>query len=161
MKKYLSGAAVFFALLAADRLTKYAAFTYLKDAKPISVIKGVFSLQYLENRGAAFGIFQNQRFFLLLISAIILAAIAVIYIKIPFKKKYMPLNVIAVMVAAGAAGNMIDRIAKGYVVDFFYFELIDFPIFNLADCYVVVAAAAAIFFVLFYYKDEDYDFLKL
>ena len=55
---------------------------------------------------------------------------------------------------------MIDRIVNGYVTDFLYFELINFPVFNVADCYVVIAAAAAMFLIIFYYKDEDFEAIK-
>ncbi len=51
---------------------------------------------------------------------------------------------------------MIDRFARGYVVDFFYFSLIHFPVFNVADCYVVVGAVIALLLLLFYYKEEDF-----
>ena len=56
---------------------------------------------------------------------------------------------------AGAIGNMIDRVSLGYVVDFLYFKLIDFPIFNVADCYVTVATAAAAVLIMFSYKEEE------
>ena len=58
---------------------------------------------------------------------------------------------------SGAAGNLIDRILQGYVVDFFYFRLINFPVFNVADCYVTISAAALIILFLFYYKDSDLE----
>jgi len=54
-------------------------------------------------------------------------------------------------------GNFIDRVFRNYVVDFFYFKLIDFPVFNVADIYVTVAAFAMIILGLFYYKEEDYN----
>ena len=63
------------------------------------------------------------------------------------------------MLFAGGIGNFIDRIRLNYVIDFFYFSLIDFPIFNVADIYVTVAAFAMIFLGMFYYKDEDYDLI--
>ena len=56
-----------------------------------------------------------------------------------------------------ALGNFIDRVFRNYVVDFFYFKLIDFPVFNVADIYVTVAAFAMIILGLFYYKEEDYN----
>ena len=59
----------------------------------------------------------------------------------------------------GAIGNLIDRICQNYVVDFFYFKLIDFPIFNVADIYVTVAAIMFIVLCLFYYKEEDFELL--
>ena len=62
-------------------------------------------------------------------------------------------------IAAGAAGNLIDRVSQGYVVDFLYFKLIDFPIFNVADCYVTVATAILMVLFLWYYKDEEFEML--
>ena len=59
------------------------------------------------------------------------------------------------MVSAGAVGNMIDRIGQGYVVDFLYFKLINFPIFNVADCYVTISAFLLILLVFFYYREEE------
>ena len=61
---------------------------------------------------------------------------------------------------AGAFGNMIDRAFRGYVVDFFYFKLIDFPIFNVADIYVTVTMVLLMGLILFYYKEEDLEFLS-
>ena len=61
---------------------------------------------------------------------------------------------------AGAFGSLIDRVARGYVVDFFYFKLIDFPIFNVADIYVTVTMVLLIGLILFYYKEEDFEFLR-
>lgn len=75
MKKYIFGIIGFIILLAADRVTKVAAQTTLKGTDGIPVIKGVFRLLYLENRGAAFGVLQNQRFLLLFFTAIILIAV--------------------------------------------------------------------------------------
>jgi signal peptidase II len=65
-----------------------------------------------------------------------------------------------VFIAAGAVGNMIDRVFLGYVRDFLYFSLIDFPIFNVADIYVTCATILLILLLLFYYKEED-DFAFL
>jgi len=156
MKKYISGLIWFAILLAADQLTKIAALN-IKGTEGIPVIKGVFRLLYLENHGAAFGVLQNQRFLLLSVTAIILAVVIFVYIKIPLASRYIPFAAVLVLLAAGATGNMADRIIHGYVVDFLYFELIDFPVFNIADCYVVISAAAAMFLIMFYYKDEDLD----
>ena len=65
-----------------------------------------------------------------------------------------------VLIFAGAIGNFIDRIRQGFVVDFLYFELIDFPIFNVADIYVTVGCILLILLLLFYYKDEELNFFK-
>lgn len=159
MKKYLFGITGFIMLFAADRVTKIMALN-LKGTEGISVIKGVFRLFYLENHGAAFGVMQGRRFLLLFITIIISAAVVAAFIKIPFTKRYLPMDIILMLLLSGAAGNMFDRIKDGYVTDFLYFELIDFPVFNVADCYVVIAAFAAMFCVMFYYKDEDLEIFK-
>ena len=160
LKTSIIGIVTVIVLLIFDQLTKYMAVLQLKDAAPFVLFKDVFELKYLENHGAAFGVLQNQRFLLLLITIVILGVLCFLYSRIPVKKRYFPLRAAGILLAAGAVGNMIDRFINGYVVDFFYFKWIDFPIFNVADCYVVVAAVLAFFLVCFYYKDEDFDFLK-
>ncbi len=160
MKKYLFGITSFIILFAADRITKILAGS-IKGTDGIPVIKGVFRLLYLENKGAAFGIMQGRRFLLLAATFIILALVAAAFIKIPFTKRYIPMDIILIMLLSGAAGNMFDRIKYGYVTDFLYFELIDFPIFNVADCYVVIAAFAAAFYIMFYYNDEDLEIFRI
>ena len=109
-----------------------------------------------ENRGAAFGILQNQRVLLLIVTLIIFGGLCYFYCKMGSGRKWRPLQSAIVLIAAGAIGNMIDRFARGYVVDFFYFSLIHFPVFNVADCYVVVGAVIALLLLLFYYKEEDF-----
>lgn len=143
------------ALLIFDQLTKMRAVKTLKDQDPISLIQNVFELHYLENHGAAFGILQGQRTFFVIVTIIIVIAVFYIYAKMPLDRKFNKLRVILVLIAAGALGNFIDRTRQGYVVDFFCFKLIDFPIFNVADIYVTSAAIALVVFVIFYYKDED------
>lgn len=78
-----------------------------------------------------------------------MAAILYMMWRMPETPKYRPLAVCLMLVAAGAVGNMIDRMTQNYVVDFLYFRLIDFPVFNVADCYVTIAAAGLVLLVLF------------
>ena len=146
-------------LTALDQATKILAEKTL-PGNPRVLIPGVFELRYLENRGAAFGILQNQRWFFLILTAVFLAAIWLIWGRIPPARKYLPLRILACAVTAGAAGNLIDRALLSYVRDFLYFSLIDFPIFNVADIYVTVSAFALFVLVLFVYKGEaDFAFL--
>jgi signal peptidase II len=140
-----------------DQWSKYLAVSRLKDQSPFILIDRVFQLCYLENRGAAFGIFQNRISIFLVFTVVILLAGIWIYCKLPAERKYLPLRFCIVCIIAGALGNMIDRIRLGYVVDFFYFNLIDFPIFNVADIYVTVATFLLIIFTFFYYKEEDFE----
>ena len=140
--------------VALDQYTKYLAITHLQG-NPVSLIDGVFELRYLENRGAAFGLFQNQQFFFLIIGTITLLFIAYLYIRMPQTKRFLLLRISMISITAGAIGNMIDRIRFQYVVDFLYFELIDFPIFNVADIFATVATFGLVVLLLFYYKEED------
>ena len=78
----------------------------------------------------------------------------------PRQKKYLYLDYIIVLVVAGAIGNHIDRVLNNYVVDFIYFSLINFPVFNIADCYVTVSMILLLILILFYYKDEDLEEIK-
>ena len=148
-------------LIAIDQYTKYLAVLNLKDKPAYSIIENVFELNYLENRGAAFGMLQNQKGFFILISCIVLIGICYILVKIPETKKYNIMHILLVLIASGAIGNMIDRVRLEYVVDFFYFVLINFPIFNMADIYVSVACILLAIVMLFIYKEEDLDFLSI
>jgi signal peptidase II len=148
-------------LIGLDQFTKYLAVINLKDKPAYSVIDGVFELNYLENRGAAFGMLQNQKAFFVLVACVILVAICYVLFKMPQQKKYIWLHILLVLIASGAVGNMIDRVRLEYVVDFFYFVLINFPIFNVADIYVSVACVVLAILILFVYKEEDLEFLNI
>ena len=142
-----------------DQYTKLLAVENLKNQAPIDIIENVFQLHYLENRGAAFGILQNQKIFFVIIGIIILIVALFFYSKMPHERHFIPLRICLLLIASGAIGNMIDRIRLNYVIDFFYFELIDFPIFNVADIYVTLSAGLLIVLILFYYKEDDLEML--
>ena len=136
-------------LVCIDQFTKYLVVGHLKDRPAYVLIRNIFQLEYLENRGAAFGILQNQRVFFYISVLLITAAVIWFYSKVPMEKKYLPLRICAVLIVGGAFGNCIDRIRLNYVVDFFYFKLIDFPIFNVADISLTCGTALLIIDVLF------------
>ena len=141
---------IFFVLLVMiDQLTKKWAVLFLKGQDPVILIKNVFQLYYLENHGAAFGILEGKSAVFICITLIVLALIVYFYVRIPFQRKYRILRIFIVLIAAGALGNFIDRITQHYVVDFFYFCLIDFPVFNVADIYVTCATVLLIVTILF------------
>ncbi len=146
-------------LIFVDQFTKYQAVKYLKDKPAKVLINRVFELNYLENRGAAFGMFQNQKILFVIIAILMLLAVGYVLFKMPMTKKYGLLEFILVFISAGAIGNMIDRVKMNYVVDFFYFILINFPIFNVADIYVSVSCVILAILILFYYKEEDFAFI--
>lgn len=160
IKAGLIGFIGIFFLTALDQWTKYLAVTFLSGKPSIPLIPDVFELHYLENRGAAFGIFQDKQIFFLILTTIYLIGAVWIYFRIPAEKKYTLLHMVLVILTAGALGNFIDRILHHYVIDFFYFSLIDFPIFNVADIYVTVAVILLIISILFVYKEEDLTFLN-
>ena len=133
-KYNLIGLATAVLLIALDQWTKALAVKHLMNQQPFVIWDSVFELHYLENRGAAFGILQGQKVIFLICTVLILAVLAFYYNRMPLEKKYQPLRVVGVLLGAGAVGNLIDRMVQSYVVDFLYFKLIDFPIFNVADC---------------------------
>lgn len=142
-----------------DQMTKGLAVEFLKDQEPFVIWDGVFELHYLENHGAAFGMLQGQRTFFLIIGIVVFAVALYLFRYMSRSARFWPLRLIAVFILAGAWGNMLDRLRFAYVVDFFYFKLIDFPIFNVADIYVSVGTAVLVALVLFYYKDEELNHL--
>lgn len=148
-------------LIAADQITKWLAVLHLKDQTPYVVWKGVFKLEYLENRGAAFGLMQNRQVLFAVGAVLIVCLVGFIYGRMPHTSRFYILRFCSVLVCAGAVGNLIDRLRLNYVVDFFYFELIDFPIFNVADCYVVVACILFAISILFYYKEDELSCFSL
>jgi signal peptidase II len=147
-------------LIVIDQLTKLFAVARLKDQESISIIPNVLRLYYHENTGAVWGILSDRTTLLALFSIVILCVMIFFYFKIPNEKHYNYLRLIIVFLTAGAIGNLIDRIARKFVVDFIYFELIDFPIFNVADMYVSVSAFCLVLLTIFYYKDDDFSFLS-
>lgn len=147
-------------LIIFDRISKNLATIKLKENEPFVLIKNVFELRYLENRGAAFSIFENKQTFFLVVTCIFIIVMIYAIIKLPLEKKYNIFEIVLVFLVSGAIGNMIDRIIQGYVVDYFYFSLIDFPIFNVADIYVSVGCVVFAIILLFVFKEEDLNFLS-
>lgn len=134
-------------IIAVDQVTKYLATTYLRPIGSIDIVKNIFSLTYVENRGAAFGILQNQRWFFIILTIAI--CLGMIYFLITQSNTSLFLRISLAMILGGAIGNLIDRIRLGYVVDMLHFTLIDFPVFNVADCFVVVGTILLAYYILF------------
>ena len=142
-------------LIAIDQITKLWAVSQLHQAdRVISIIDGVFELRYTENPGVAFSMLEGQRWIFIPITVLIGGCILIMMLRSPLRR-YKLFNITSVLILSGAIGNLIDRIAYGYVIDFLYFRLIDFPIFNFADCCVVIGAFLLFFFVLFGMKEEE------
>ena len=147
-------------MIAADLAVKYWAFSSLQAQQTIPLINDVFHLTYIENRGAAFSLFAqfDSRWIFVVLAIVITVAIFTAIYKNMLQTQLGCWSLI--LVAAGALGNAIDRVAHGFVVDMFDFRLIHFPVFNVADCYVCVAAVLLIYCLLFRYKEEDFLWKK-
>lgn len=159
-KMLLIDVVVMLVLLGLDQLTKYLAIINLKNHPAIVLWDGVLELNYLENRGSAFGMLQNQKFFILFIGVVFLAVILFFLFKLPEEKKFCTVHILLTAIVAGGVGNMIDRLRFDYVVDFISFVLIHFPIFNVADCYIVVATIVLFLLFLFVFEEKDLEFLS-
>ena len=143
-----------------DQITKYVAESNLYMKNDIDIIKIVLTLTYLRNNGSAFGMFSGKINVFLVLTVIIVVVITYIVIRMPVTKRYLPMYIVCTMLVSGAIGNFIDRVRFGYVRDFIYFKLINFPVFNVADCYVTISVAIFIVLILFIYKENEFDFLS-
>ncbi len=121
-----------------DIMTKLVAELRLMPVDTIPLWEGVFHLTYVENRGIAFGMFSGQRLTFILVTILVLALLSYVYSKTRERTNWMKWGV--ALVYGGAVGNLMERLAKGYVVDFLDFRLIHFPVFNVADIAVCVGA---------------------
>lgn len=143
---------IILALIGIDQFSKYLALTYLKDIGSISILENVFHLTYVENRGAAFGLFQNNQIIFIVV-AIVAFIVGLYYI---YKKD---LNLLAkssiILIISGAIGNMIDRVRLGFVVDYFDFRIIWEYVFNVADIFVVVGTILLCTYILFFEGKEQ------
>ena len=133
-------------LTVADQLLKLWAISSLEPIGSITVIENIFSLTYVENRGAAWGMMAGAKWYLIIMPIVIIVA-AIAYLVI--KKLSDPLLLWSVMlIVSGGLGNLIDRIFRGYVVDYLHATFIDFPVFNLADCCITIGAGLLILYVI-------------
>lgn len=134
--------------VAVDQWSKWWATTDLRPIGDYPLLENVFHLTYVENRGAAFGMLSDARWVFMILSA---AAIAVICGILLFWPKMHPLMGIALALAGGGGiGNMIDRVANGYVVDFFNVTCIDFAVFNVADTFVCVGVGLLVLYMILF-----------
>lgn len=134
-----------------DQLSKYLVATFIKGNKPLVIIEGLLSFVYIENRGAAFGILQNKKWFFVLVTIISLAALLYAFL-FYYKKMSTWLIVSLALILGGTIGNFIDRMRLSYVVDFISVRIMnrfDFAVFNLADAFIVIGAIMLIIYIMF------------
>lgn len=133
-------------LIGIDQAIKYGILNVLKEKGSIPVIDGVFHLTYVENRGAAFGMFQNNQFIFVAI-ALIATGVGLYWLHKNKEKINIIGKVSIIMIISGAIGNLIDRLRLGFVVDYFDFRIIWQYVFNFADVLVVCGTMLLCFYI--------------
>lgn len=138
--------------VAADQITKYLTVANIELGGALPAIPGLFDFTYVQNTGAAWSSFEGQHW----LFALIFVAFAA-FLVWDFSKKRMGFKPFEqwclVAVFAGGLGNMIDRLRLGYVVDMIRLQFINFPVFNVADCFISCGCVALLFHLLFFNKE--------
>ena len=146
-------ALIVIALIAADQGLKYWVVNHLALGESAPLLPGVMQLTRLHNTGAAWSSFSGMTTLLIAVTVVLIALVLWLLIKRIVRH---PLGVTAcLLILGGGLGNMIDRVARGYVVDMFDLQLFTYPIFNLADCFVVIGAILGGIYYLFLYEKTD------
>jgi signal peptidase II len=136
---------IIFLIVLTDQITKHVVQLQLKAYESIPLIKGIFHLTYVQNKGAAFGILQQQKILFIVITvAVVVGIFWFVHIQ---KSMHHMVRYSLSMIVGGAIGNLIDRIRLGYVIDFFDFRI--WPIFNIADISIVVGALLLFYYFIF------------
>lgn len=145
------------AIAAADQLTKYLVVRYIPLYQKLPLLPGVLGLTHMQNQGAAFSSFQGMQWLFALIFLVFTLAILYEYFKKPMPFTKLERWCVAA-IYGGGLGNMIDRVRLGYVVDMVETEFMEFPVFNLADCFITCGCVVLmVHLVLFnkpFWKDE-------
>ena len=139
-------------LIGLDQLLKYWTVTALELGESAAFLPGLMQLTRVHNYGAAWSSFSGQTIFLITVNLLMLAAVAILL----WRVVRHPLGHVAcLLVLGGGLGNVIDRVYLGYVVDMFDLLLFEYPVFNLADCFVVVGVILGAIYYLWFYEKYD------
>lgn len=157
---FLPAIICFVIMVIIDQATKYWIDHNMVLYDSIPVIKNVFEIHYIRNPGAAWGIFADKQVLFYICTIFVLIFGVWFYIRCAKSGIFHDIQILIVLILSGAVGNFIDRLRFQYVIDFFYFKLIDFPVFNVADCYVTVGFFFLIILLLFKYNEEDFERLR-
>lgn len=145
-----------------DQMSKYLAVIFLKGEASFPLWQDVLHLTYVENTGAAFGMLKDHRWVFMIASTVAIVGIFVYLVRHHKESRLQTLSLS--MLIAGGIGNMIDRMALGYVVDFIDFTLIDFAVFNIADSFVCVGVGLLMLYIVIEtvksYKQEKREKLE-
>ena len=146
MRQRISALLLIAVLIGVDQITKAVATAYLQT--PLVLWDGVLELTYTQNAGAAWGMFAGARWVLVAVTVAIVLALLVLLLL--GRLRHPMLWVTSSLLIAGGIGNLIDRIGSGLVVDFIYVKLVNFPVFNFADCCVCIGAILLLVYLLFF-----------
>lgn len=139
-------------LILIDQFTKYLVVANLKDLVTIPIKENIFHFTYVENRGAAFNFLKGQRWFLTVFAIIIVIVLVILIKKRLVNTKIGRFGLCFII--AGSLGNAIDRIVRGFVVDFIDLRVINFAVFNFADILICVGAALLAIYIIFQSEDK-------
>ncbi len=139
-------------LIGIDQASKMWALNSLKEMGSIPIIENVFHLTYVENRGAAFGMLQNNQSIFIIVA--LAASVFGLYYLHTKKVNFLGKASI-ILIIAGAIGNLIDRIRIGFVVDYFDFRFIWEYVFNIADIFVVVGTIMLCAYIIFFQEEKQ------
>ena len=150
---------IFVVMLVLDLLSKHFVFQALPSVSDsMEVISGFFNFVHVENTGAAWGMLAGRPIFLIIVSIVILAVYLWFYI-IRMKKHKgntsIVLSISVGFIVGGCIGNLVDRIAFGYVRDFINLQFMVFPVFNVADISLTVGIILMLVYFIFLYSKED------
>ena len=138
--------AIMIGAIALDQLTKWLTVTYMEYRETIPLWQDVFHFTHERNEGAAFGMLSDHRWVFMVVSTVAIIGLLIYLFRFPPKSRFV--RIALAMIVGGGIGNMIDRIALGYVIDFIDFTLINFAVFNVADSFVTVGAFMIIGYLL-------------
>lgn len=150
---YVLYTAVILALVGCDQLLKSWTVHHLALGESTAFLPGFMQLTRVHNYGAAWSSFSGKTAMLIVVTAALMIAVAYLLIRRIVRH---PLGAAAaVLILGGGVGNIVDRIVHGYVVDMFDLLLFDYPVFNLADCFVVVGVILGAVYYLWFYEKYD------
>ena len=164
-------------LIFLDQYTKHLATDKLMGKDAVDLISGVLQFTFVGNKGIAWGMLWDKINFVVILTTIISILLLFLIFKIDLRinfyiennveklsskiKTLKVLQIIFLVMFSGAVGNLFDRIRIGYVIDFIYIKLINFPVFNVADIFVTLSMVALIILCLFRIdENEIYDLFK-
>lgn len=150
---YLALAAFAAAIVALDQWTKWLVRRDLPLYASKDSILGIFHITHVENTGGAWSMFSGQLWLFIGVMALFVALIVVLIWKQWLKKPFEWWCLAAIL--GGGIGNLIDRLANGRVTDMICLDFVNFPVFNVADCFITVGCFALIVYVIFLDRTED------